>query len=1330
MSVSTQPDSKYSRYHSEEEDEGLGTAKVKQSDTFSLYSSHTEKATLHSSESDVRRYDEDSGVCNSSKATDSIDSLSDQDASEGERIGCYDYFPQSQVKIHSGGGLHLDYDEVHEVQSDRSSQDVTSPRSDVEIEMTEISFNRPERNRDADFYTDDESDDDQNIHQSLYSSRSYRADYSPMHKESKEEYAQFFSPNFEGSKDTWGSSAHSGLRSQVDDKISFSSLGGNIYSRYSNPYPRSELYTSSEKVKIEKNFYPNTTSKPPFGDGQDQLEKVGRSIQPLLGGISDAPAPNMPEARKLIPLTSEDNKKKKKKKKVPKDELAEKYEKDSLSGPHDENGNPLESIPPTSVYRQMRESSALGLRGANPSSKSTYGTAGGFPQTINSFDFYQHNNNQIKDLELDDSPSSSKQLKKRKQKKDNKVKEQKSEDIDNYKGNISDIDELVKFIAGNDVGNKKNKKCPLSAIATTATTDIPSKCEKNNKKVKDKKQKSTIPLSAAEENKKIIVIKEGNSDPVTSKLEVHSVREDKDCLDKKMGNSSVKTECKLTDNHQGGTITVFDEEKLASLLTDGEEMGKLNIGSNKSLVISSSIIDLQCPENNKISSIKDKQAESDLVPTANNDIGEVHKNQEDKKWTEGEVEKTDKTVKIESSVNQCVKQKNLKNFKSKSASSSAFVCSDSLTKPISPTTNIEENGIGNGNSPFTVNSDIVDNTFIFTDIDNLPPVPQEDEFQVVGKKKKKVKDSNHFIHSRRVFHSTRISSEEKPLYFSGGKKSFNKQIPVTAIPIVAETDMKQDLSSSSFPALGKTSSKCRKSLPDGRRNSTGEVPIPSEVCVKPLDDSDIESVKSLPLNTDFSDFPRAIVSYASKAASTRPAGNKTSSQASPIPLSKERKEEAKYQVWKGSPTERRHSVGSKPENKSSGSKEPESQLHRTWCGSSETVVIEDDKAGRYTGEESDLTLGKIKSSNRVTGGDGSIDNKQIDKHSTVANDNAFVTEQSNSTLSASSSQSSIGSSDSKPSSVTNLTQTACEKELHKELKPSVHKLKMNNNHKQIIKTATTKTVTNNNNNKKPKQKSVIFLDKKNTEVPAKLDITFGFEPCAEKNEIVQSAKNELPVHLDLKEIKNNSSSAAVSVEADSLSAPNMVIQVSQNSPLITNSSKSVSCVISQFDRSVSSGPSMQTSGKPQTEYKISHIKGINGVVQPSTQVPSQHSSSDRAHNTSNIDNSSIENSKPLNDQEISSYRDSKNCNSRKGRKGRIVTVMYGENVCKVKKGYVPDGSNNRAPTYCGQIGFLLESEDVQGNSNIADAASFLQREWKKVMEEKEQDPSSVTIITV
>ncbi|KAL3856186.1 hypothetical protein ACJMK2_010966 [Sinanodonta woodiana] len=1006
-----------------------------------------------------------------------------------------------------------------------------------------------------------------------------------------------------------------------------------------------------------------------------------------------------------------------------KDELAEKYEKNSLSDPHDENGNPLESSPLTSGYRQMREPPALGFRGANPSSKSTYGTVGAFPQTLNSFDFFPHNNHQIKDLgELDDSPSSSKLHKKRKQKKE---KEQLSQDIDDYKGNILDIDELVNFIAGKNVDNKKNKKCqPSTIIAATAATDIPSKGEKNNKKVKDKKQKSTIPLSTTEEeNKGKTVIREGNSDPETSKLEVHSVSESKDCLDTGMGNYSAKTECKLTDNHQkGGTIRVYDEEKLASLFTDSDEMEKLNIDSSNTTVISSSIIDLKCPQNNKISTKKNKQAASDISSTANNVDGEVHKNQEDTKWTEEGVGKADKTDKIESSVNQCVKQKNfknLKNFKSKSANSSDFVSSNSLSKPITPTSQFEDNGIGDGNSPFMVDSDIMDNTFIFTDIDDLHPVPQEEEFQVVGKKKKKVKDSNSLIWSKRFLNSTHINSEEKHFYASGGKKSFRKPIPVIA---AADTDMKRDLSPSAFPALGKDSCKRRKSLPDGRRNSTGEVPIPSEVSVKQLDDSDIESVKSLPVatevKTDCSDFPRPLVSYASKAASTRPAGNKTSNQASPIALSKERKEEAKYQVWKGSPTERRHSVGSKPENKSSGIKEPDSPLSRTWCGSSETVVIEDDQAGKYTGEENDHKLGKITSSNRVIGGDDSIENKQIDTHSTVAKDNDFVGVQSNSSLSASSSQSSIASSDSKPSLVTNLKQTVCEKELQKDLEPSVHKLKMNNNHKQVIKAVTTKAVTT--NNKKLKQKSVIFLDKKVTEIPANLDITFGFELCAEKNDSVQTGKDESAVCQDSEEIQNITS---IGVEADSFSAPNIVKPVPLNShSLITNSSKSGSNVISQFDQSISSDSSMQTSGKPQTENKFSHVRGINGVVQPSTQGPSQHSSSNMAPNTPNI-----KNSKPLNDQEISSSsRDSKKCNSHKE---RMITVLYGENLCHAKMGSVPDSSNNRPSPCGGHVGFILESGDVQGNSNIVDAASFLQKEWTRVLEQKEQDPSSVTVFS-
>lgn len=105
-------------------------------------------------------------------------------------------------------------------------------------------------------------------------------------------------------KDRSGSS----LR-DVDEPINFP-----MYSRHSN-YRGS---TSSDRVRIEKNSYRRDGygNDPPFGQGLDQLNKVGSSIGELISSTKHT-VDGMPEGRPIsqsLDLAAEDGKKKKKKK--------------------------------------------------------------------------------------------------------------------------------------------------------------------------------------------------------------------------------------------------------------------------------------------------------------------------------------------------------------------------------------------------------------------------------------------------------------------------------------------------------------------------------------------------------------------------------------------------------------------------------------------------------------------------------------------------------------------------------------------------------------------------------------------------------------------------------------------------------------------------------------------------------------------------------------------------------------------------------------------------------------------------------------------------------
>lgn len=302
----------------EESEDEEGKTRFSYSNRFDTSSLHsTTKISTRSSESDTRRFDDDSGVCNSSKATNSIGSLSDNDGSEDEgRGGSFDYYPP-QIKIRSGCGLSLDYDEAHEVKSDHSSQDINSPRSDFSegIEMTTFNSREPDDDDDDEFkfrrdtvsYQDDfnTSGSGESEDENSYRHKYYNLGYRPLSRDI---------PNFQPTFDSLNTSSLRG--NDVDKGISFSSLkdGTSQYSRYSSyQYPHSS--SSSDRVKIEKNSYKRDKADPPFGRGPEHFEKVASSINSLISQVPSDEVKNMPEGRKLEPLQKEDTKRRKKKKK-------------------------------------------------------------------------------------------------------------------------------------------------------------------------------------------------------------------------------------------------------------------------------------------------------------------------------------------------------------------------------------------------------------------------------------------------------------------------------------------------------------------------------------------------------------------------------------------------------------------------------------------------------------------------------------------------------------------------------------------------------------------------------------------------------------------------------------------------------------------------------------------------------------------------------------------------------------------------------------------------------------------------------------------------------
>ncbi|XP_071161708.1 uncharacterized protein [Mytilus edulis] len=278
------------------------------------------------------RTDNDYGIYNSSKATTSLCSSSDQEESEGEeRAASFDYFP-SATKVTPM--YHNEYDEAYDVESNEASQNnIESPRSDKpgnkESDQdfypgTEMETFRTYSRGQDDLETSEDSDDEVKFAplRTLYSERRFRNYYTPMTQESTEEYGEMTPStfSFDKSRKALKDNSASSLR-RVDDHIHFP-LSSPTPSRYSNftRYDKSK----STGVHVEKSVYSrhhddmfSGEKDPPFGHGKDHVDKVGKSICSLLTN-SCSSVDDMPEGRPIaqsLDLADDGRRKKKKKKK-------------------------------------------------------------------------------------------------------------------------------------------------------------------------------------------------------------------------------------------------------------------------------------------------------------------------------------------------------------------------------------------------------------------------------------------------------------------------------------------------------------------------------------------------------------------------------------------------------------------------------------------------------------------------------------------------------------------------------------------------------------------------------------------------------------------------------------------------------------------------------------------------------------------------------------------------------------------------------------------------------------------------------------------------------
>ena len=154
----------------------------------------------------------------------------------------------------------------------------------------------------------------------------------------------------------------------------------------------------------------------------------------------------------------------------------------------------------------------------------------------------------------------------------------------------------------------------------------------------------------------------------------------------------------------------------------------------------------------------------------------------------------------------------------------------------------------------------VTDTYIFTDFGCT--LPQEDDFKEVKKKKKRPKEPVTPVQKDAVFHALcQVEPHRKPHV-----SAHSVTPPPTSSVCSDDAHVERALSPSSFPVLGRSR--------EGRRNSTGNAPPVDGM----QDDSDMESVKSVPIGSDLggqldgglSPSNLAKQSYAKIAAAQRP----------------------------------------------------------------------------------------------------------------------------------------------------------------------------------------------------------------------------------------------------------------------------------------------------------------------------------------------------------------------------------------------------------------------------------------------------------------------------
>ena len=912
----------------------------------------------------------------------------------------------------------------------------------------------------------------------------------------------------------------------------------------------------------------------------------------------------------------------------------------------DENGNPVFS---KDKYKQMREAPPALIA----SGKTSRYDSRSSPNTDDCcYLTYRDPENDYQKV----------QEKRKRKKQLNKDIEKKAEEIENYVGNKS-IDELIDFIGGNNAGNKKNKK----TIAQTSD-NIPGKTANGKvskkSKDKDKKQKSLVTSNSVEAL--------GEKADAQINLQDSEIVDDKD-----MGNSGAKNDYQFAEEASVDEMIIGKEMIKKKLLKENDIkenniMVKNSVKRNVDVNEIETKYDIEKVSNTekigddiKETKMKPENAETEMdfhiVGEQKKKNGKGAKQQKKEKPDKPLNDEMGKTDTVATTATTSVKQKNAKNKKSKPQKSESPT--ENKTMNIEVTTSIS-------NSTTDPLVDI-DNKFIFTDID-FQSVPQEDEFQVVEKNKKKKKPTretqNHYTNSGNNNHKSSRFLDDKRGFPPTNSHRLTAS-DVSHAPKSAEVDTRmRDLSPSAFPALG--SGKGR--IPEARRNSTGDVPILSEIALKAQDDSDIESVKSLPATqgsrvAETLISPRLNMSYAKMAASPKQKGESHDDKTSGFVDDDE--SERKMAIWKGSPTERRHSIGSSPDAKVGNVTTSNVATNSVKSGSQELLNVDP-----LSNKVISSVPPKDKNSTNVS-------SKEFKNHIPVKRQNSENAQPSDMAAKIPNPTSIVQNSGVSQNCDVDLTSANLKNSVNTKTKinseTSSTKTSKNISNAKTINTNRQDSSVTNKHDKKAKPYSVIFLDKRLAEPSNDLGITFGFE----NEPIVKPVTNSESEPRDVAD-SNHSYTPTVTFLSD-------VEYELLSSEQIPSDSSNADVINVAKEKTTDTAANLVHKAKA-----VEHVSHLNGMVRVS-QGLRPVAESDSVNEAQNLGATSNE------FETVSNKIKSKKFDNE-------VMVYYGENVANVAKNVSIPSLTNGPTHYCGKVVFVPEIiEGRKGTFNIRDAVAFL-----------------------